>query len=103
MGSPIEVWKIVNNKDKSQSTNSFIKHIKENLNLISAQFKCICKLVKLDKENVPKDWIQKGQKRALTAEEICNPVFKWLKENVGLSASDQLEIKNIINDNKAKV
>ena len=62
----------MNNKDKSQSTNVFIKHMKENPNLIPVQFRHACELAKLNKENVLKDLNQKDWKQTLTTEETCD-------------------------------
>ena len=46
----------------------FIKHLKDNLNLVPVKIRQVHNLVKIEKENVPNDLFKKGRKRTLTAE-----------------------------------
>ena len=60
--SPIKVREIANAEDRKNSSNKFIKYMKENLNLIPMKFKRLQKLAKMQKESAPKDWNQKSRK-----------------------------------------
>ena len=94
--TPIEVWKIFNENNVPNGSNAFIKHLKNNANLIPIQIRQTCKITKMKIENAPNTWNQKGRKRMLTAEETCNPAFKRLKENKGLGVDNEMQIKDLI-------
>ena len=60
------------------------------------------RIIKLSKENVPIEWKQYGCKRILDVEEICEPLFKKVKENKGLGINNEIKINKIVKEKRSK-
>ena len=63
----------------SKNIKSFIKHLKENLELTPAHVRIIHRLIKLDNENVPLNWQSVGRKRIISVDEMYKPILKKIK------------------------